>query len=221
VPSLKSEIRTIVVEAAIVVIVGLGISLAANKLSPRGLALSRNYFPRGTNQVSAAPRPVQPAPPPAAPVPVQAAPGPAGTNEPSESGQISERLRDKGLQELKLNQVKILFDDPRRQDGRLIFVDARNEDDYQESHVPGAYELDAYHPEKEFGTVLPICQAAEEVVVYCNGGDCEDSDTAAILLQDGGVPDQKLFVYGGGFTEWEAAHLPVETGARNSGINSQ
>ena len=208
-PSLKSEIKTIVVEAAIVVIVGLGIGLAANALSPRGLALSRNYFPGGTNQA------------PAAPAQVQAVPAPAETNEPPESAQISERLRGKGLQELKLSQVEILFHDPRSQDGRIIFVDARNQDDYQEGHIPGAYELDPYHPEKEMGTVLPICQAAEKVVVYCTGGDCEDSDTAALLLQDAGVPDQKLFVYGGGFTEWEAAHLPVETGARNSGINAK
>ncbi len=208
-PSLKSEIRTIVIEAVIVVIVGLGIGLAANQLSPRGLALSRNYFPGGTNQV------------PVAPTPVQALPGPPETNEPSAAAQLSERLRGKGLQELKLNQVEILFRDPRRQDGRVIFVDARNQDDYQEGHIPGAYELDPYHPEKEFGTVLPICQGAEEVVVYCTGGDCEDSDTAAILLQDDGVPDRKLFVYGGGFTAWEAARLPVETGARNSGISSK
>lgn len=208
-PSLKSEIRTIGVEAAIVVIVGLGVGLAANELSPRGLALSRNYFPRGTNQV------------PAAPGPVQAVPAPAETNESSEAAQLSERLREKGLQELKLNQVEILFRDPRRQDGRIVFVDARNHDDYQEGHIPGAYALDPYHSEKELGTVLPICQAAEEVVVYCTGGDCEDSDTAAILLQDDGVPGQKLFVYGGGFTAWKAGHLPVETGARNSGINSK
>jgi rhodanese-related sulfurtransferase len=206
---LKSEIRTIVVEAAIVVIAGLGIGLAANALSPRGLALSRNYFPGGTNRAAAAPGPVQ------------AVPSPAGTNESSESAQLSERLRGKGLQELKLNQVKILFRDPRRQDGRIVFVDARNPDDYQEGHIPGAYELDPYHPDRELETVLPICQAADEVVVYCTGGDCEDSDTAAILLRDDGVPGEKLFVYGGGFKAWEAAHLPVETGARNNGINSK
>jgi rhodanese-related sulfurtransferase len=205
---LKSEIKTIVVEAAIVVIVGLGIGLAANELSPRGLALSRNYFPGRTNQV------------PAAPAPVQAVPAPVETNEPSAAAQLSERLRGKGLQELKLNQVEILFHDPRSQDGRIVFVDARNQDDYQEGHIPGAYELDPYHPEKEMRTVLPICQAAEKIVVYCTGGDCEDSDTAALLLQDGGVSDQKLFVYGGGFTAWEAAHLPVETGARNTGMRT-
>jgi rhodanese-related sulfurtransferase len=202
---LKPEIRTTVVEAAIVAIVGFGLALIANQLSPRGLVLSRNYFPAGTNAVAAAP------------APVQVVPVAAGNNEDSEAAQLSERLRDKGLQELKRSQAEILFHDPGVQDGRIIFVDARDEDHYQEGHIPGAYELDPYHPEKELGIVLPLCQAAEKVVVYCTGGDCEDSDTAAILLRDGGVPGQKLFVYGGGFTEWEADHLPIETGARNSG----
>jgi 3-mercaptopyruvate sulfurtransferase SseA len=65
--------------------------------------------------------------------------------------------------------------------------------------------------------MLPFCQAAEKVVVYCTGGECEDADTTAILLRDAGIPSQKLFVYGGGFAEWEASRLPVETDARNSG----
>lgn len=188
------------------VCVGFGIALGANQLSPRGLALSRNYFPTGTNQAAVAPKPAP------------AAPSPAPTNEPSEAEQISERLHDKGLQELKLDQVETRFRDPRTQDGRIVFVDARSQDDYQLGHIPGAYELDPYHPEKEIGAVLPICQAADEVVVYCTGGDCEDSDTAAILLRDAGVPNPRLFVYGGGFGGWEANHLPVETGARNSGV---
>jgi rhodanese-related sulfurtransferase len=198
-----------IMEAAIVAVVGLGAALAANEFSPRGLVLSRNYFPEGTNSV------------PAAPKLAQAAPVPAATEDLSEAAQLSARLRDKGLQEVKRAQAEILFHDPRHQEGRIVFVDARDEDHYQESHIPGAYELDPYHPEKELGTVLPVCQAAEEVVVYCTGGDCEDSDTTAILLRDAGVPVRKLFVYGGGFTEWADAHLPLEVGARNSGVNSK
>jgi rhodanese-related sulfurtransferase len=202
---LKSAIKTILVEAVVVAIVGVGVALAANQLSNCGLVLSRNYFPGGTNPVSAAL------------APALVAPGAVDTNEPSPAEQLSERLRGKGLQEMLLGQAKVLFHDPGDKDGRVVFVDARDEDHFQDGHIPGAYELDPYHPEKELGTVLNVCQAAEKVVVYCTGGECEDGDTAAILLRDGGVPAGQLFVYGGGFTEWEAGHLPVETGARNSG----
>ena len=82
---------------------------------------------------------------------------------------------------------------------------------------PGAYEFDPYHPEKYFPAVLPVCRAAEQIVVYCNGGDCDDSKTAALLLRDMGLTNRKIFVYGGGITEWTTNHQPVETGARNSG----
>ena len=88
---------------------------------------------------------------------------------------------------------------------------------YQQGHIPGAYEFDPYRPEKYFGDVLPVCQKAEQIVVYCNGGDCDDSESAALLLRDVGIPNQKLFVYGGGMAEWITNSLPVETGARNSG----
>lgn len=179
----------------IVVAAGWGVALAANRLSPRGLDLSRNYFPGATNTVVGAPIP-------------------ASTNEPSPEEEISQRLRDKGLQEVKKSQALALFHDPRLQTGQIIFVDARDQDHFEDGHIPGAYELDPYHPEKGLNTVLPLCQAAEKVVVYCNGGDCEDADTTALLLRDGGVPAAKLFVYGGGFTEWQEAKLPIATGPR-------
>lgn len=206
VPSLKQEIGKIVIEALIVAVTGLGLALAANVVSPRGLVLSRNYFPAG----------------PATPAPAQKS-VPSATNAPvddqaAEAAEVSGRLRDKGLQEVKRSQVEQLLRSPLYQDGRIIFVDARDEDHYQDGHIPGACQLNPYHPEKELGNVLPLCQAAQKVIVYCTGGECEDADTTAILLQDSGVPATNLFVYGGGFTEWEDRHLPVETGARNSGM---
>ena len=207
--NLKSEIKVVLAEALIVAVAGLGFGLAANELSPRGLALSRNYFPGGTNAASAMPGPAK-----IVPVPLE-------TNEPSAASQLSERLREKGLREMLLSQATSLFRDPGDQDGRVVFIDARDQDHFQEGHIPGAYEFDPYHPEKELGNVLNVCQPAEKIVVYCTGGECEDADTAAILLRDGGLPAAKVFVYGGGFTEWEAARLPVETGARNSGVPSK
>ena len=114
-------------------------------------------------------------------------------------------------------QAVQLFHDSHLKPGVIVFIDARDEEHYQAGHIPGAYEFDPYHPEKYFPAVLPVCQAAEQIVVYCNGGDCDDSETAALLLRDMGIPNQKLFVYGGGITEWTNNHLPVETGARNSG----
>ncbi len=126
-------------------------------------------------------------------------------------------MKENGLQLMDASRLLRLFHDPRFQKNTIVFIDARDAEHYRQGHIPGAYEFDPYHPEKYFDTVLSVCQKAEQIVVYCNGGDCDDSESAVILLRDMGVPNQKLFVYGGGITEWTTNSLPMEVGARNSG----
>lgn len=181
---------------------GVVIALAANRISLRGLSLARDYFPR-----------VKPTS-----LPAQATTN--ATNEtvpPSEAESAVARLKAKGLQVISLEEVKKLLHDPGFQNGSIIFIDAREDEPYQAGHIPGSYQLDYYHPDKYLLTVLPACQSAGRIVVYCSGGDCEDSEMTALMLRDGGVPNSKLFVYSGGMTEWDEKREPIETGARNSG----
>jgi rhodanese-related sulfurtransferase len=193
-------------EAVLVAALGAAFAFAANQISPLGLALTRDYFPAGTAHS-------------VRPVAGDRLPQATGTNSGALSPAqfLAAQMKEKGLQLIDGGQATQLFHDPRFQQNVIVFIDARDEDHYQQGHIPGAYEFDPYHPEKYFDTVLPVCQKAEQVVIYCNGGDCDDSETAAILLRDVGIPNQKLFVYGGGITEWKTSRLPVETGARNSG----
>lgn len=192
--------KQILLEALFVSTVGAAVAFAANQLSPRGLGLTRNYFPETSGAAVAG----------TANVP--------GANIPSPLDLLKGRLREAGLQLATTDDVKRLFADSRREQGLIMFLDARDDEHYEAGHIPGAYPFDYYHAEKYLGDTLPLCQAAEQVVIYCNGGDCEDSLHAAMLLgNDAGVPKAKLFVYGGGITEWTAQGQPVETGARNSG----
>jgi glucose-6-phosphate-specific signal transduction histidine kinase len=80
-----------------------------------------------------------------------------------------------------------------------------------------AYQLDHYYPERYLPTVLPACQTAQRIVVYCNGGDCEEGEFTALTLRSAGLPAERLGVYFGGMTEWATNGLPVELGARKSG----
>lgn len=202
----RTSTLAVLLEAALVVAAGVGFAFAANALSPRGLKLGRNYFP-GAPVSSNAPARVSTPP----------ARSPSSTNEDSADAQTIARLKEKGLQPLSRARTEELFHDPRYEQGLVVFVDARDEDQYAESHIPGAFELDPFHPEKQLATVLTPCQNADQVVVYCMGGDCEDADSAAILLREAGVSNQRLFVFAGGFTDWTGHRLPVEAGARNSG----
>jgi rhodanese-related sulfurtransferase len=195
----------VLAEACIVALAGAALAFAANALSPRGLTLTRNYFPTAH----------------AVTVPGSGNGSGAITGDasrvPSGLDLLSQQLRQEGLGLADSNLVIRLFQDPRYQTGSIIFVDARDDDHYQRGHIPGAYQLDYYHPAPFLGTVLPACQIAEQIVVYCNGGDCEDSKHTAIFLRDAGVPASKLFVYAGGITEWLTNGSPVETGSRQSG----
>ncbi len=188
-------------------LVGAALALAANEFSPQGLKLARNYFPSGAGTSSVSPPKVSPL-------------AAVSTNEDADAAEIARRLKDKGLQPIDRVQTEKLFHDPRYEQGLIVFVDARDEDHYQDGHIPGAHELNPYRPEKELAQVLPLCQVAAQVVVYCAGGDCEDADSTALLLRDAGVPPQKLFVFGGGYTEWSEHHLPEERGERDSAAAS-
>jgi len=126
-------------------------------------------------------------------------------------------LETDGIQKLDDLQAEALFHDPRYQQHRIVFIDARNDQDYQAGHIPGAYQFDPYHPDKYLAAVLLVCQAAEQVVVYCQGSECEDSQSADIVLRENGIMNRKLFVYAGGMTGWTALHLPVEMAAQSSG----
>ncbi len=203
----RTSTLAVLLEAVLVVAAGVAFAFAANALSPRGLKLARNYFPGAAVHSNAPARLSAP--------PLRA---PSSTNGNSADAQVTERLKEKGLQPISRAQTEEIFHDPRYEQGLVVFVDARDEDEYAQGHIPGAYALDPYHPEKELPAVLAPCQNADQVVVYCLGGDCEDADSAAILLREAGVSNQKLFVYGGGFTDWTDHRLPVETGARNSGL---
>lgn len=197
--------KPVLLEALLVAVLGLALALAANALSARGLRLSRNYFPGGEK-----------------PVTVHAVGNSTatGTNAVPADGlqAVRERFERLGLQLVSSNEVASLFRDPRYEPGLVLFVDARDDNHYTAGHIPGAWQFNHYRPESYLPELLPVCLSAQQVVVYCGGGDCQDSEFAAILLRDSAsVPREKLFVYAGGFTEWTNHGQPVEIGPRRSG----
>ena len=122
-----------------------------------------------------------------------------------------------GIQLADSNMVVQFFQDPRYAQELIIFIDARDDKHYTEGHIPGAFQLDYYREENYLPTVLPACLTAEQIVVYCTGGNCEVSVFAAMTLMKNRIPPNKILVYAGGMAEWGAGGLPVELGPRKSG----
>jgi rhodanese-related sulfurtransferase len=197
-------VKSALVEALLVAVAGAILAFSANALSPHGLRLSHNYFPGGSPPAETVTAPV---------------PGAKGTNAaPSADELLAARLKEKGLQLIDGNRALELFNDPRRAMGLVVFVDARsNEQHYREGHIPGAYHFDNSRYQELLPSFVAVCAQAQLVVVYCTGGQCEESENVAITLRYANVAAEKLLVYGGGITEWTARKLPIETGARESG----
>jgi len=186
-----NQARIVLVEALVVAAAGGALGWFANALSPRGIELGRNYFPGG----------------------------PAAGLSAGGAGAARDRLAAKGLQALSHEEALALLQDPRAAQGEVLFVDARDDSQYQAGHIPGAWQLDHYRMGQYLPDLLPAALAARQIVVYCAGGECEDSEFAAVVLQEAGVPRDRIWIYTGGFTAWQQAGHPIESGARCSGLS--
>lgn len=128
----------------------------------------------------------------------------------SDSPQLSHSKHK--FQIITFEDVLEAFNDGGMDDGSYVFVDARNDKLYEEGHIPGALQADHYRLDEYIEAVLDAADMAEKIIVYCNGGDCEDSIFMCQDLIEFDVPYDRLFLYEGGWNEWELNDQPVATG---------
>jgi rhodanese-related sulfurtransferase len=112
------------------------------------------------------------------------------------------------IKAIELSQVLELFEDPRATDGTYVFVDARADDPYQAGHIPGAIQCDYYRIDYYFPEVMQKASAAEKIIVYCNGGDCEDSLYVCGELLKADIPRAHILLFKGGWEAWTQAGHP-------------
>jgi rhodanese-related sulfurtransferase len=95
----------------------------------------------------------------------------------------------------------------------IPFLDARRTAVYLEGHIAGARSLPVWESTVDDG-IKKLYEEGYDVnaplVVYCSGGDCEDSHMLAERLHRFGF--NNALVYTGGFPDWEKRGLPVEKG---------
>lgn len=116
-------------------------------------------------------------------------------------------------QSVSFDEAVAIFDDPNTQMGAGLFIDARGEEAYAEGHIPGALQADPYRFEDYWDKVMRFAEGAEKIVVYCNGGECEDSIKMCTQLLDADLNYDAIFLFDGGWEAWTAGDMPVETGA--------
>lgn len=95
----------------------------------------------------------------------------------------------------------------------IVVLDARSESHYAAGHIPGAFLLDQFHQEDTIDALLPILKEAAMIVVYCTGGDCEDSIFLSnSLVYNHGLDMEIISIFEGGVEEWEAMAYELKEG---------
>jgi rhodanese-related sulfurtransferase len=149
-------------------------------------------------------RVVPPAPAAAAPSAAAPAPAPAATSEKRSYPPHPDRpwVEIGGDEAAELHREGVPF------------LDARRTSVYADGHVAGARSLPIWESTVDDGIKRLFDDGTDvnaPLVVYCSGGDCEDSHMLAQKLHGYGF--NNALVYTGGFPDWEKRGLRVEKGA--------
>jgi rhodanese-related sulfurtransferase len=111
--------------------------------------------------------------------------------------------------QLTLEEAKSYFDQQATKP--VKFVDARAKDKYEAGHVAGAMRMDLASFAGGSKSLTGLLAHDDIIIVYCSGGNCDESDAVANMLTAfGGYPN--IWILHDGFPGWNQMHYPVETG---------
>ncbi len=213
-----TAIRSTIFEVLVVVAIGCGVAFAGNSLRSKGqLRWSKNYFDRGSGQTRI---PANNATKSATSSPDDSTAltkdsesgGTAHAPEQADSTTATDHP-DHDYQEILFDDVLALLNHEDTDMGLNIFVDARKLEQFEEGHIPGAIQANHYEIENFAAVLLERAGPADKVVVYCNGGDCEDSIFMCTDLFELGVPKESIYLYVGGWEEWASKGARSEIGS--------
>lgn len=92
----------------------------------------------------------------------------------------------------------------RLEEGSVIVLDVRPVEEYHAGHIPGALCV----PLAELKQRLKELPRKKEIVAYCRGPYCVQSDTAIEILANSGFKARRLGV---GLPDWRINGFPIES----------
>lgn len=114
---------------------------------------------------------------------------------------------DLGL-EVGVDGAKLIYE--MALDGQASIVDARVADDYRQGHIPMAFNLTPSAFRFAIPREVQDMSMDLPVLIYCAGGDCEDSHIVGQKLREIGF--KRLHILVDGFPGWKEAGGDVVTG---------
>jgi rhodanese-related sulfurtransferase len=112
-----------------------------------------------------------------------------------------------GLEEIPLQEAWALY-----QEGKALFVDARDPVTFYEGHIKGALNCPPGETESYAEEIRVLALSGLVIIAYCDGVDCPLSTELARSLQQSGIPSVKVLV--DGWSRWSQAGYPTEKGNR-------
>jgi rhodanese-related sulfurtransferase len=109
---------------------------------------------------------------------------------------------------IPLEQAKELWSN-----GTAIFLDAREPVDYCAGHIGNAFNLPGLHFETHFGEVAPILTPESQIVVYCDGAECDLSHRVSERLKQ--MRFTNVWILSNGWTVWRQAGFPIQECSAN------
>src|SRR5256885_779933 len=106
------------------------------------------------------------------------------------------------ISELDATQARELIED-----GAPVVVDVREQDEWDEGHIPGAVHIPRGHLESRIERAAP--DHSRQVLVYCSAGN--RSAFAAKTLEELGY--KEVASLAGGFTDWKRNGFPIQLGS--------
>ena len=166
----------------------LVLGLLNSLLNPDALSLGYNYFPTG---ISASNQEV-------------GATASASTNGKS----LQHGFATKSIDDVH-SYLDLLYEDP----PFVVLLDARSASHYEAGHIPGAFLLDQFRQDDTIDELLPILKEAAIIVVYCTGGECEDSIfLSTSLVYNHGISADDISIFEGGIELWEQHGYELKEG---------
>ena len=193
------------------------LALASNALRRDGLKLSKDYFEKPAPHTQPT---TQEVPPSTQQSPATTQESPLTTQQSPTTAQASQpatNARQRNVEEhpfavVTFEEALEIVNDELYELDVCIFIDARNDEQFEEGHIPGAWRLDPYHSSLYMDDLEPAARDAERIILYCEGDDCEDAIFAGRELLEWGIELEKISIYQGGIEDWEANGGPIEKG---------
>lgn len=127
-------------------------------------------------------------------------------NDIKEEQIIIEEPELKEPQAINLEQAYKLFNQ------NILFIDARNPEDYKIAHIKNAVNIPMDYFD-DYKSALDEIEKNQKIVTYCAGTDCDLSVVLGNVLFDLGY--KNVYVFFGGWTEWIEAGYPVVEGSHS------